>query len=219
MPTMRPSCSITAIGAEMPIAARPALSSVSIAGKRYEWPRSQSAAAAQLGHRLFFDKRLSLNGQVACATCHNPALEFQDGIPLGKGVGTTDRRTMPVAGTAYSPYLFWDGRKDSQWAQALGPLESAVEHGGTREQYAQVIADCYRAEYEEIFGMMPVLSTREGATAVFVNIGKAIAAYERHNAAVFNEAPSDRLLVMSPGAGSSNIDGISSSGGGRSAGS
>src|SRR5688572_17830476 len=87
---------------------------------------ADSQAAAQLGHRLFFDARLSSNGQVSCATCHNPGAEFQDGIPLAKGVGTTDRRTMPVAGTAFSPFLFWDGRKDSQWAQALGPLESPV---------------------------------------------------------------------------------------------
>ena len=135
--------------------------------------------AAELGRRLFFDTRMSSNGRVACGTCHKPDQEFQDGTPLANGVGVTNRRTMPIAGTAYSPFLFWDGRKDSQWAQALGPLESPVEHGGTREQYAQVIADHYRADYEQIFGMMPAPSSREGATAVFVNIGKAIAAYER----------------------------------------
>src|SRR5690349_2015537 len=83
-----------------------------------------SSDAAKLGERLFFDKRLSSNGEVSCATCHDPRREFQDGTPLAKGVGTTDRRTMPIAGTAHSPFLFWDGRKDSQWAQALGPLES-----------------------------------------------------------------------------------------------
>ena len=87
--------------------------------------------AAALGHRLFFDARLSGNGRVSCATCHVPDREFQDGIALAEGVGTTARRTMPVAGTAHSPWLFWDGRADSQWAQALGPLESAVEHGGS----------------------------------------------------------------------------------------
>ena len=88
---------------------------------------------------------------------------------------------MPIAGTAYSPFLFWDGRKDSLWAQALGPLESPVEHGGTREQYARVIAEHYRAEYERIFGPLPesAHASHESATAVFVNIGKAIAAYER----------------------------------------
>ena len=160
-------------------------------------------AAAQLGRRLFFDERLSSNGKVSCATCHDPRTEFQDSVALARGVGTTDRRTMPIAGTAHSPFLFWDGRKDSQWAQALGPLESAVEHGGSRGQYAHVIARYYRKDYERIFGPLPDLSRvpatagpvadakasaawnamsgkdRDAATQVFVNVGKAIAAYER----------------------------------------
>ena len=135
--------------------------------------------AAEFGRKLFFDTRLSANGQVSCATCHVPEREFQDGTPLGQGVGMTNRRTMPIAGMAHSPFLFWDGRKDSLWAQALGPLESAVEHGGSREQYAQVIAAHYRGDYETIFGAAPALSTRNEATSVFVNIGKAIAAFER----------------------------------------
>jgi cytochrome c peroxidase len=135
--------------------------------------------AVELGRRLFFDTRLSANGQVSCATCHIPEREFQDGIPLGKGVGVANRRTMPIAGMAHSPFLFWDGRKDSMWAQALGPLESPVEHGGSREQYAQVMAAHYRPDYEAIFGAIPSLSTRDEATSVFVNMGKAIAAYER----------------------------------------
>ena len=136
-------------------------------------------AAAKLGHELFFDPRLSANGKVSCATCHQPDREFQDGTALAHGVGTTNRRTMPIAGTAYAPFLFWDGRKDSQWAQALGPLESPVEHGGTRTQYAHVIAANYRAEYEQLFGPLPDLTQRDGVTTVFVNIGKSIAAYER----------------------------------------
>ena len=159
--------------------------------------------AAALGKRLFFDARLSANGQVSCATCHDPAREFQDGIPLGKGVGTAGRRTMPLAGTAHNPFFFWDGRRDSAWSQALGPLESAVEHGGTRAQYAHRVAASYRAEYEQVFGPLPDLSRvprsagpvadpaaraawdamtaqdRDAATRVFVDIGKAIAAYER----------------------------------------
>jgi cytochrome c peroxidase len=63
---------------------------------------------------------------------------------------------MPLAGMAYSPWLFWDGRKDSLWAQALGPLENPVEHGGTRAQYAHLIAAHYRAEYEALFGPCPI---------------------------------------------------------------
>ena len=135
--------------------------------------------AVEFGRKLFFDTRLSANGQVSCATCHIPESEFQDGSPVARGVGVTNRRTMPIAGVAHSPFLFWDGRKDSLWAQALGPLESPVEHGGTREQYAKLIADHYRADYEVIFDALPALSNRNQATEVFVNIGKAIAAYER----------------------------------------
>jgi cytochrome c peroxidase len=160
-------------------------------------------AAAALGERLFFDTRLSATGTVSCGTCHQPDREFQDDRALAVGVGVTSRRTMPVAGTAHSPFLFWDGRKDSQWAQALGPLESPVEHGGTRAQYALVVAEHYRADYEAIFGEIPDLTDiprvagpvddpaassawlaltdmqRDDVTAVFVSIGKAIAAYER----------------------------------------
>ena len=159
--------------------------------------------AADLGRRLFFDTRLSSNGRVACGTCHQPDRAFQDGTALASGVGTTARRTMPIAGMARSPFLFWDGRKDSLWAQALGPLESPVEHGGTRAQYAHVVADSYARDYEQIFGALPDLSRvprsagpvsdreaasawsglssaqRDDVTRVFVNIGKAIAAYER----------------------------------------
>jgi cytochrome c peroxidase len=80
--------------------------------------------AAEFGRKLFFDRRLSANGQVSCATCHIPEKTFQDGMPLAKGVGVTNRRTMPIGGMAHSPFLFWDGRKDGLWAQALGPLES-----------------------------------------------------------------------------------------------
>lgn len=159
--------------------------------------------AASLGHKLFFDTRLSSNGQVACATCHLPDLAFTDGLPLAEGVGTNSRKTMTIVGTAYSPWLFWDGRKDSQWSQALGPLESPVEHGGNRSQYVHLIAQHYQEEYEELFGPLPDLARvpasagpvadpkaraawqrmtpeeKNAVTRVYANIGKAIAAYER----------------------------------------
>ena len=159
--------------------------------------------AARFGRQLFFDVKLSLNGRVSCATCHLPERDFQDDTPLARGVGVTGRRTMPITGTAHSPWLFWDGRTDSQWAQALGPLESAVEHGGDRTQYAQYIAASYGRDYERLFGRMPDLAglpahagpngdsatraawsalpvaRREDITRVYSNMGKAIAAFER----------------------------------------
>ncbi len=160
--------------------------------------------AAALGQRLFFDTRFSSNGEVSCASCHLTDQLFQDGTPLATGVGTTNRRTMTIIGTAYSPWQFWDGRKDSQWAQALGPMESAVEHGGNRTLYAHLIAEHYSDEYTALFGELPDLShlprnagpveeseaaanwdsmsseDREAVTRIYVNMGKAIAAYERH---------------------------------------
>lgn len=167
---------------------------------------SDDAKAAAFGEKLFFDTRFSVNGEVACATCHDPQKNFQDGLPRAQGVGTTNRRAMPIAGTAYSPWLFWDGRKDSQWSQALGPLENPVEHGGTRTQYVKLIQTYYKDEYEALFGDLPDFSDtsrfpesaapvsdevaaanweamtpedREAVTLVYVNMGKAIAAYER----------------------------------------
>ena len=164
--------------------------------------------AARLGQRLFFDTRLSADNQVSCATCHLPDLAFTDGRKLGRGVGTAGRNTMTILGSAYSPWLFWDGRKDSLWSQALSPTESALEHGGTRSQFAHIVATdpTYRSFYRVVFGPLPDLSDRQRfrpaagpvddvaaaaawdgmtaadratVTAMFANIGKAIAAYER----------------------------------------
>ena len=78
-------------------------------------------AAAALGESFFFDARFSANGRVSCSSCHQPELAFTDGLPRGRGIGETPRSTMSVLGTAYAPFLFWDGRKDSQWALSQSP--------------------------------------------------------------------------------------------------
>jgi len=160
-------------------------------------------AAAALGKRLFADVRFSRNQAVSCATCHAPDRQFQDGLPVGQGVGSGSRRTMPIAGAAHSPWFFWDGRKDSLWAQALGPLEDSVEHGSNRTRIAKLLQAHYKPEYEALFGPLPDLSglpddagpqgnpaeraawqnmdvaRREHVSRVFAGLGKAVAAYER----------------------------------------
>lgn len=160
-------------------------------------------AAAALGKRLFFDTRLSANGRVACASCHAPEQGFQDGRPVGEGLGTGSRRTMPVPGAARASWFFWDGRKDSLWSQALGLLEDAAEHGANRLQLVKVLSEAYRADYEALFGPLPPLAGLPAAASplgtpaeraawagltagqqhaidrAFANLGKAIAAYER----------------------------------------
>src|SRR3954453_21702997 len=114
--------------------------------------------AADLGRRLFFDTRLSSNGRVACSTCHPPDPPPKEGTTLASGGGTPARRTMPIAAMARSPFLFWDGRKDSLWAQALGPLEDAAEHGGNRVRFVQLVQAHYKEPYRKVFGAMPALA-------------------------------------------------------------
>jgi cytochrome c peroxidase len=162
--------------------------------------------AAALGQALFFDARFSSNGQVSCSSCHRPELNFTDGLPLAQGLGRTNRKAMTVVGTAYSPWLFWDGRKDSQWAQATEPLENANEHDLNRSSVVHLLVTHYREPYEGVFGPLPDLSDtsrfplqagpvadtrakaawqsmtsedQETINQIFTNFGKAVAAYER----------------------------------------
>jgi cytochrome c peroxidase len=137
--------------------------------------------AAAFGHRLFFDGRLSANGMISCSTCHQPIRRFTDGLPKAVAIGQAKRNTPSIVGTAYSPWLYWDGRKDSQWAQALAPLEDPNEHGSSRLHVLSIIASvsAYRKAYEALFGPPPDLLVTEEVDRAFANIGKAIAAYER----------------------------------------
>ena len=137
--------------------------------------------AAAFGHQLFFDARLSANGMISCSTCHQPIRHFTDGLPKGVALGESKRNTPSIVGTAYSPWLYWDGRKDSQWAQALAPLEDPNEHGSSRLHVLSIIASVsdYRQTYQELFGAAPDLMVQEEVDRAFANIGKSIAAYER----------------------------------------
>ncbi len=143
---------------------------------------AEDPRAADLGQRIFMDTRFSDNGQVACATCHQPDKYFTDGLPLSRGIGITKRAAPSLVGTAYSPWLYWDGRRDNHWSQALVPIETPVEQGFERRRALEVIAadPAYRSAYEAVFGALPDQSADEEAiNRAFANIGKAIAAFER----------------------------------------
>jgi len=177
--------------------------------------------AARLGHALFFDPRLSANGEISCATCHDPAFEFTDRLPVSEGLGRMTRNSPTLVGAAWSTWFFWDGRRDSLWSQALAPLEAPAEMGSTRLEVVRFVTSDsrYREAYVEIFGAPPDFSLgaglperaspfakgdarsaweelspdlREQVNTAFANVGKAIAAYERE--LVPGPSPFDRYV-------------------------
>ena len=131
--------------------------------------------AVEFGRRLFFDTRFSINGAISCATCHQPERRFTDGLPQGVAVGMSKRNTPSIVGTAYSPWLYWDGRRDSLWSQALSPLEDSSEHAINRLTTIAIVVEDkdYWKMYKALFG------EASGVDTMFSNIGKAIAAFER----------------------------------------
>jgi cytochrome c peroxidase len=169
---------------------------------------ADNPVAAKLGQYLFFDSGLSRDGSVSCASCHNAALLFTDGRTTSRGLADTSRNAPTIMVSAHSPWQFWDGRRDSLWAQALAPMETAAEMGTTRLAVVRhIVADPRLAElYERVFGSVPVLddaarfperggpfgdqqeqdawyrmsaADRKTIDIAFANVGKAIAAYER----------------------------------------
>ena len=166
---------------------------------------ADNGKAAELGHRLFFDSRLSSNGAVSCASCHRPELDFTDGLPTAVGVGVGQRHTPGLIGLSHSPWFYWDGRRDSQWAQALAPLETHFEQGAGRGAIVRLLAedDEYRRMYSALFGDLPDPGQiphqasplgdeaakanwrqldpglRIAVNTAFANAGKALAAYQR----------------------------------------
>jgi cytochrome c peroxidase len=158
--------------------------------------------AAALGERLFSDTGLSAGG-VSCASCHDVRRDFTDGRATGMGVGMAlgGRNTPTVRYGAYTRWVLWDGRADSLWSQALGPIENPIEMGSSRLRAVRALYEQYRAPYEAIFGPLPDLSDtarfaadgrpgepgydrlspadRAAVDGAFANLGKSIEAYER----------------------------------------
>jgi cytochrome c peroxidase len=133
-----------------------------------ELPRDASNAvaddprAARLGERLFFDRRLSADGERSCASCHDPRRHWADGRPSSTPPTTTPEVRFPrnapsLWNSAYNRWFSWDGRADSAWSQALGPLEAEAELGSNRLQLLHLVRgdpELLRA-YGEIFGPLP----------------------------------------------------------------
>jgi cytochrome c peroxidase len=163
--------------------------------------KADDPAAAALGAALFSDASLSPSGTVSCATCHDPKKDFTDGLPQSVGVATGDRNAPSVLLAAHARWQFWDGRADTLWMQAAGPVEDGKEMASSRLFVAHRIAASRKAAYEAVWGPLPPLSDgsrfppsgkpgdpawtqmatgdQELVTRVHVNVAKSIAAFER----------------------------------------
>lgn len=153
-----------------------------------------TAARVELGRRLYFDKRLSADGTVACATCHDPQKGLADGRPVAVGVnnrlGARNAPTVLYAG--FGDVQFWDGRVRSLEEQAKQPLVNFAEMGQPSEAVVvKAIAGIrnYAPGFRDAFGSPEVTIDR---------IAQAIASFERTLAPF--DSPFDRFLRGDPGA-------------------
>ncbi len=134
----------------------------------------QTPAKIALGRQLYFDPRLSVDGTVSCASCHDPRLGWSNGLSLAFGVkGQTGNRSAPtVLNAAYSDTQFWDGRAPSLEEQAKGPIANPVEMGNTFKQVVATLSAIpgYVRQFNQVFGDGPI---------TIDNTVKAIASFER----------------------------------------
>jgi cytochrome c peroxidase len=91
----------------------------------------QTPEKISLGLKLFFDRRLSVDGTVACSTCHDPTRAFTDGRPVAIGIkGRVGQRNAPtILNALYGKMQFWDGRVKTLEEQAALPIVNSIEMG------------------------------------------------------------------------------------------
>ena len=131
-------------------------------------------AKVELGKQLYFESRVSKDGTVSCATCHNPERGWADGLKSSIGIGGQlgGRSAPTVLNTVYGRTMFWDGRAPSLEAQAQGPIQNPIEMGD--QDYKQIVERLraipgYRDGFRKVFGTDVTLD----------GMAKAIAAFER----------------------------------------
>jgi cytochrome c peroxidase len=134
----------------------------------------QTPEKISLGQRLFFERRLSVDGTVSCSTCHDPALAFTDRKPTSVGIkGRVGQRNAPtILNALYNKTQFWDGRVNTLEEQAALPIVNSVEmgHRNLDAAVARIAAvEEYQQAFRVVFGRPP-----NGPDML-----RAIASYER----------------------------------------
>jgi cytochrome c peroxidase len=141
----------------------------------------------ELGRQLYFDKRLSRDNSVSCATCHDPQQGWSNGATVATGIrGQQGGRNAPtIINAGYAFFQFWDGRAKHVEGQALGPIQNPIEMDLTLDELVERLnqVDGYRGQFQAVFGTDV---TAEG-------IAKAIGAFER--TILSGNAPYDRFAA------------------------
>ena len=149
----------------------------------------------RLGRWLFYDTRLSDDGQVSCGTCHQPRFGFSEDESVSTGVRGLkgNRRAPPILNSAFTvyPVYFWDGRASTLVAQAKGPMENPVEMGMTHDRIVLTVRGIasYRRYFRQAFGDDRIDIDR---------VAEAIAAYEATR--LSGNSPFDRFDDGDPAA-------------------
>jgi cytochrome c peroxidase len=148
----------------------------------------QTPEKIALGQKLFFDGRLSADGTVACATCHDPARAFTDGRPVSIGIhGRAGQRNAPtILNALYNKMQFWDGRATTLEEQASFPIVNSFEMGQPNLDAAVTklgAIDEYNQAFQKVFGR-PLNGP---------DLLRAIAAYER--TLVSFDSPFDHFIA------------------------
>jgi len=140
----------------------------------------------ELGRLLFFDKRLSKDNTIACASCHMAQYAFTDGRPVSTGIkGQKGGRSAPASlNRLFSKGQFWDGRAATLEAQSVGPFINPIEHGFANHD--EMVAKMkkipgYRKLFKEVFG----------GDITIDGVGKAIASFQR--TILSGNSPADRF--------------------------
>ncbi|MBK9946414.1 MAG: c-type cytochrome [Nitrospira sp.] len=128
----------------------------------------------ELGRAIFFDKRMSKDNTIACASCHMAKKGFADGMPVSTGIkGQKGGRSAPVSfNRVYSKAQFWDGRAATLEDQSIGPFTNPIEHGFANHD--EMVAKMkkmpgYRKLFQEVFG----------GEITIQDVGRAVASFQR----------------------------------------
>jgi cytochrome c peroxidase len=152
-------------------------------------------AGATLGRVLFYDKKLSANGTISCASCHKPEHGFSDPgvLSVGFNGGHTRRHSMGIVNARFyaNGKFFWDERASSLEEQVLIPFQDEIEMGLTLQELVNIISEqtYYPLLFEEAFGDETI--TTEG-------ISKALSQFIRSLVSVTSKYDQARSEVESP---------------------